>query len=937
MELLNDTRLIEIQGADLYYDFLSGKETIINNRSDEFDYRFKEIAPPNLDFLYLARRNKFKLHKLGDEYFSYDFINVSFKYPLYLNKKNKRVFPKNDQKWPKRIDVDTIREHLYLNGFTLNGKEYVRYKRSSGAAKSGSCLFIRKKLEPMMEKWSRTGLDIRKDNCYKDLTSYEAYKALSLSSIITTLNLEPRNILFVKDAKVILKNQKVIEVSCNKDKHLESKENICDIENNIFDGEGLLDSSVFESATVLVNGKEKSLAKKGMMLLRSRFFKCCAFNTNLKQWFEDNKITKINQLNGFTFADKVEDIVLVASESCLKYLKMCKIDSDKDFKNAIERWCNEINKDEDKFGVVKTDKPSRFFDGQMVETTYQLINTLELRTPEINKLTAPYFDYFAKVRDIKNTPEFIRFHLMGEDNVSYDYEDETEDANSEELAASVYKYSPYSFKNKVCLELINIDGNIKHTDLFKDRVFNSVTESLELKFYKGRVLVNGTYATLFGNPIEFLKYCIKDENGKPLFDKDNPVSIFKDGEISSLFFKNDEIIVGSRAPHTTMGNILVAKNKIFGEIKHYFNLTKEIVVVDAINNNIQHRLSGCDYDSDSMLITNDETLVKAAEKNYERFLVPYGNFKPSTKKLINYTDNKIIRNLYDIDNKIANNNVGIIVNLSQLLNSHLWNIFDRGKNPKINEIYDKIAILSVLSGAEIDSAKRTFDFDTVKELELLKQYADNNKYNDDDSQPLFFIIVKWNRNQRLKIGEIKTKIKTRAGRKLKTAMDYLWDKVHRFEHDPYIRTDTIPFIEFVSRGAKKDQTYDYEMVDKSIEVLGEIKKALNDIRDRLTNEEYELKKVEFNNQIRIAHEKLKNTISEPNRTRLLIKKLEEKDDGYTKLFILLYVLYKYSRKKFKLLFSNTQSKPLPTLKRTNEEHPDYILFKKHKYNIDENN
>ena len=102
------------------------------------------------------------------------------------------------------------------------------------------------------------------------------------------------------------------------------------------------------------------------MLLRSRFFKCCAFNTNLKKWFEDNNITRIDQLNGITFAKSIDDIVLVASESCLKYLKMCNGGFSKE---NIKRWCDEINNDKTKFGVVKTDKPTRFFDGEMVETT----------------------------------------------------------------------------------------------------------------------------------------------------------------------------------------------------------------------------------------------------------------------------------------------------------------------------------------------------------------------------------------------------------------------------------------------------------------------------------------------------------------------------------------------------------------------------------------
>ena len=41
-----------------------------------------------------------------------------------------------------------------------------------------------------------------------------------------------------------------------------------------------------------------------MMLLRNRFFKTCAFNTNLQKWFEDNNIKEIRQLAGYTTARK---------------------------------------------------------------------------------------------------------------------------------------------------------------------------------------------------------------------------------------------------------------------------------------------------------------------------------------------------------------------------------------------------------------------------------------------------------------------------------------------------------------------------------------------------------------------------------------------------------------------------------------------------------
>ena len=207
MEQLNDTRIVDIDGSDLYYAYLKNIEISIENEDDQFNDKFSDIVPPNLDFYYLQSQKKLnrKSLKLVDEYYSHDFVNVSFKYPLFLNKENEQIYPKNSGEVATKIDINEIRKHLYLNGFKLNGKTYVRYKRSSGAAKGGSCLFIRKELSTMMDKWSKTGLDESKDLCFRSLTSYEAYKALSLSSIIATLDLNPYNILFVKDVEITLK------------------------------------------------------------------------------------------------------------------------------------------------------------------------------------------------------------------------------------------------------------------------------------------------------------------------------------------------------------------------------------------------------------------------------------------------------------------------------------------------------------------------------------------------------------------------------------------------------------------------------------------------------------------------------------------------------------------------------------------------------------
>ena len=566
-----------------------------------------------------------------------------------------------------------------------------------------------------------------------------------------------------------------------------------------------------------------------------------------------------------------------------------------------------------------------------------ILNSLQLNKSGVNKLINPYIDYIIHIRDIRRTPEFIRFFLEGEDDEKEekDYDDETEDSNDEDIAKQILKYSSYSFKNKICLELTKIDGNIKYTNLFKKRVFGSIIDSLLLKLYNGRVLVNGTYATLFGNPYEFLNYIILDENHKPRFDKDNPVSLLEDGEIYCSFFDDGQELIGSRAPHPTMGNILYAKNKRVHEIDKYFNLTKQIVVVDAVNNNIQQRLSGCDFDSDSILLSDNQVLVDSAKKNYQLFEVPCTGFSSSKKEMKRLADNKkenLLLNLYVIDHEISNNVVGKIVNLSQLLNSYLWNRLGKDKRYNFKNLYSNIAILAILSGADIDSAKRSFPFSTVKEYGRLKRYAIKEGFY--EKKPLFFTILSREDNHKPKISKIKQSRDKK--RDFKTTMDYLWEIVNESSFADDIRTKTIPFFDLIKHDYKTNNLPGdvYRQNALSIEILGQIKEAVDTI-DYTNKNDFELKKLNFNCTVKRAYRKIKNKINTIEKAKLLLKSLEDLDDGYSKSFLLLYIISNFPKEigySLNDLFAK-DAKPLPTLRKTNAgEEPQYILFEKYFYN-----
>ena len=138
--------------------------------------------------------------------------------------------------------IDEIRKDIYKSGFYCDGIHYVRYKRSAGSSRVGNCLFINEKLYSQMMKWSLCGLTIREGQAV-DLAALEAYISLTLSSIIDTIQIRPENILVIEDYKSVFKDHAVATRFV--DGHLHSSPDEVEISNSIWDGQSLMDRSVF--------------------------------------------------------------------------------------------------------------------------------------------------------------------------------------------------------------------------------------------------------------------------------------------------------------------------------------------------------------------------------------------------------------------------------------------------------------------------------------------------------------------------------------------------------------------------------------------------------------------------------------------------------------------------------------------------------------------
>lgn len=621
------------------------------------------------------------------------------------------------------------RELLYKNGFLFNGIHYVRYKRSASSAKEGTCLFIQEEFFEEMMTWSSCGLNPKEQSLQTD---FQAYISLTLSGIKGTFKLPANSILLIDDVKSNFTDE-VMQVSISNtpengtrmDATLNSK---AEIENTIWDGQAMLDDNVFN--------KIAGFEDKSMLLLRNRFLKTCAFRTRLQKWFTDNGITSVDQLNGFTKATDICDIKLVITTSSLKYYKFLK--DNFTLEEIFYTWLKNLGEKNLTFGIVKSDFKTKYMDGKMCRTSYQFMATLGLSQTEVYQLLKPSLDY---LENMKSDPTVFR-HYTKMNATSL---------NPEGSHDTIYLY-------EVCNYMTAITNRFASTKLYRE-FFYRETDRFREHLKCGEILIDGTYATLFGNGIEFLYATIhKDYNPnttKELYDKDNQTLPTLNGnQVYTSFFEPGTQICCYRSPHITMGNLLLAKVEDNSFIKTYFCLSENIICVNAIEHNIMHRLNGADYDSDFVLITNNATIVESVSKFYPIFPVPYYS-QVSSASSATPTENvyNSPANLAKIDNAICKNLIGYISNLAFILNNMLWDrlgetvssmdisqinaireIIYSDKNQILSEpdrtvltvvselegFYQTLTMLAVLCGLEIDKAKRAYDFDMLELFENIK-------------------------------------------------------------------------------------------------------------------------------------------------------------------------------------------------------------------------
>lgn len=574
------------------------------------------------------------------------------------------------------LNANQLREELYVNGFKIYDEEYVMYKRSGAKSRIGNCLFIKKKLYNKMIKWSRMGIKFPK-NKNLDVVGLGAYSSLVSSAIEDTITINPDSILIINDieSKFTIKAK---EIKKGNDGFLHSylNEN-AEITSCFTDGSCLIDESLF-------SGVHKG---KSMMLLRNHMFKSAGFNTKIQKFYkehfkEEYKTIEITDMFGNKI--KAKDVRLICTPNSLKAFKFSEFVLDGTNKDMFKYWKEKVREDNNMFGICKHEKVTKhiFNNTNYNQMSYQMLNSLPITKDELKKLCSFELEYIDK---LKNDTDTLIHYLNKEQN--------------------------FMNKNEMMETIIERNNNFIYTNEFKDFKKQTINSYIN-KIKSGKIKIVSDYCTLISNPYEYLLSSIGSYNENDL--------ILNDNEVWTSLYKDNEDLVCFRNPHTSQSNVFLAKNTYNKVFNDYFNFTDNIIVVNSVKCEICDILSGCDWDSDTALVTNDSTLVECAKRCFRKYNVCLNKISSNKNK---YQLNN--QSMADIDNKLSEskNTIGEVVNLGQIAMSAYWNKVDIGDTKGLDELLEIIDVMTILSGVAIDNAKKSYNLDMKKEIEHIKKLS----------------------------------------------------------------------------------------------------------------------------------------------------------------------------------------------------------------------
>ena len=640
---------------------------------------------------------------VGDSDYTDLIINLKFKQDIMIpdDTPKKGYDPETDsivevdgKKTKRLISRKKLRQMAYKDGITINGIHYVNYQRTSSKARVGNDLFIKEDYFEEMDGWQNLDIPFRKmvrsqdkENPdpfeEADIVSVRSYQSLIASSIIGELKIDPYSILLIDDVSgqatmdcnVIkpfpAKNGKGTELKVVREPYTQKTD--------LWDGQSLLDSSVFKNgkyATRDKDGKivENSYEPYGFMLLRNHFFKSAAFNTNLQEYYKERFKDVENPVLYDDFGNEFDPkkVLMVTTRNSVKIFKfsdlICEymIDDDKkahlkELEEPLKEKREELRKAKQAVATAKRritmlrnydpEKGKEPPTKEDIETAENNLNEAERRYDEISA----NFDDEVKplLKNIKFEQErltwdWYRAKLKEQNFGVCKTEHKSKLGEQQQLWYQIL--ISLNFDKDELWELVKpqveeINLMRKYVAWFKHSIDTRATENVGDSMMLALLNVNDSisrtkwYTNYRHSRIQRMikkllagKIEIKNSDFNVLFG--NPfemikascgdkieTSILNDFECYCSRYNDGEELYGMRSPHICTGNNVLLKNTYCEEWK-WFNLSDNIIIVNFWDKGafLAPKWNGCDVDSDTAFIGNNPIILEKV-KDVQDYLI----------------------------------------------------------------------------------------------------------------------------------------------------------------------------------------------------------------------------------------------------------------------------------------------------------------------------
>lgn len=473
-----------------------------------------------------------------------------------------------------------------------------------------------------------------------------------------------------------------------------------------------LKNTIFDGQAIIDEGIFPKWGN-GYILLRHHMCKMAGFKGKLqkflKDYYGDDYLTAI-VYDMWGNPHYAKDIEVITTDNAMKWLK---------FGVSYEYWCDRVHENGCLFGIVKTAHESKL--GSVQRMSYQMINSLDMSI--MPNVVARSKEYIESMK--RDNVVFLDYLKMNK-NFSNDYE--------------------------VLVALCEQNWDFTRSEYFRDRK-KRIVEGYVKDFKFGKVIQDADNLVIVGSPYAMLLHMVGEDVEKDDTFKQEVGTI----QCYTERFADGEYLAEFRSPFNSKNNMGYLHNVYNEKLIKYFNFGKQIIAVNMIHTDFQDRNNGSDMDSDAIYTTNQPDIVDYARYCYLNYPTIVNNIPKSTKKYDN-----TLENCAEIDNNLASAQkaIGRSSNLAQLAQTYMYNFKDQ-------RYIDYVCILSVLAQVAIDNAKRQFDIDLNKEIDLIEKDM-NVKIN---GYPKFWKHIK---DKKCKVGQ-KRFSKERINNKLKCPMNEIFN------------------------------------------------------------------------------------------------------------------------------------------------------------------